>query len=549
MASSEQPGYPQTSYPQSSSVFYENEVKKDSEIKLRDAEVQHLLQQNREAKQLQQQQQQQELQKQLQQEQYEIKMEHAAQSSDSVVPVSSTTAADTSLSQSSSITGLPSDSNRLSQSEKAHMCMTCFKGFRNKPQLTQHELVHNNIRKHVCSYCEKAFKQICHLNQHIRVHTGERPYKCDVEGCGRSFAQLSNLNHHKKNHEEHVKRDVSRQFRCEVCERSYATKHSLNTHIQKLHTSVKLLEGTLASPLQSLALTQPRKRKKNLGETDSAQHDTLMLECDSDEDGLPTQVKVKPSYGTKTGLTVRIGTPPGNGDRDRDKQNPRTTLPLPFSSNQSHSSPVSVHYQQSPGQGDFITTFSDTVSQGQSYRDMLQSRQPLNLFTQTDPEQNHPNISLHDNPHFLHSSATNTVCGDGQEDEQKILMEQLSKSEAIIAEQRELMQAALSHRDALLSRSKLNYVQRDEPSSSTTSHVSQMQSISPASVSLSEQGSLYRRQQGQISQSDVPSHITHHYPKNDTIEQSRSRTQQIFNPAFTEQNKSISQTSYNQAQY
>lgn len=62
---------------------------------------------------------------------------------------------------------------RLTQSDKTHTCLICYKAFRNKPQLTQHELVHNNVRKHTCSYCEKSFKQLSHLNQHIRVHTGK----------------------------------------------------------------------------------------------------------------------------------------------------------------------------------------------------------------------------------------------------------------------------------------------------------------------------------------------------------------------------------------
>ena len=69
-------------------------------------------------------------------------------------------------------------SNRPMSSDKAHVCLTCFKGFKNKPQLTQHELVHNGIRKHTCSYCEKSFKQLCHLNQHIRTHTGKYYRKC-----------------------------------------------------------------------------------------------------------------------------------------------------------------------------------------------------------------------------------------------------------------------------------------------------------------------------------------------------------------------------------
>lgn len=67
---------------------------------------------------------------------------------------------------------------RLSQSDRTHTCLICYKAFRNKPQLSQHELVHNNVRKHTCSYCEKSFKQLSHLNQHIRVHTGESKLCC-----------------------------------------------------------------------------------------------------------------------------------------------------------------------------------------------------------------------------------------------------------------------------------------------------------------------------------------------------------------------------------
>ncbi|XP_045162556.2 zinc finger protein squeeze-like isoform X2 [Mercenaria mercenaria] len=354
MASSEQPNYPESSYPQSrssSSVFYENEVKKDSEIMLRDAEVQQLLQQNRDAQHSQQQQHhQQQLQQHQQQQlllQQPVKSEPMPYGEEKMTPVSSTSESSPNRTGSTS-SSTNDDRNRLSQSDRAHMCMTCFKGFRNKPQLTQHELVHNNVRKHVCSYCEKSFKQICHLNQHIRVHTGERPYKCDVEGCGRSFAQLSNLNHHKKNHEETVRRDVSRQFRCDVCERSYATKNSLNTHIQKLHSNLKRDDPSFR---QSSVSTPSRKRKQKQEDNSSEQVDnepcTFLMECDSEDDGLPTQVKVKSRFGPKPNLTVRIGTPPGSGEKDKNRQTPRTTLPLPFTSNQSQSSPMSLCYQQS----------------------------------------------------------------------------------------------------------------------------------------------------------------------------------------------------------
>lgn len=165
MASDSQPSFllnSSYSHPlPSSSVFYETEVKKDSEIQMRDPEVQHLLNVamiKREAgySQLPSQ-----------------TPESLLLSLDRLAPVSSTTyTTDTSLNQSGSSIVAADDGNRLSQSDRAHLCLTCFKGFRNKPQLTQHLLVHTNVRKHVCPHCQKSFKQICHLNQHMRVHTG-----------------------------------------------------------------------------------------------------------------------------------------------------------------------------------------------------------------------------------------------------------------------------------------------------------------------------------------------------------------------------------------
>ena len=139
---------------QTTNIFYENTVNKDSEIKLSMEDRQNLMSDNR---------------------------NNATTSSVDLVieeVVSSQEPINTELNLSSVS---PSDDDDLSQrpmsSDKTHVCMTCFKSFKNKPQLTQHELVHNNMRKHVCSYCEKSFKQLCHLNQHIRTHTGKYYHK------------------------------------------------------------------------------------------------------------------------------------------------------------------------------------------------------------------------------------------------------------------------------------------------------------------------------------------------------------------------------------
>ncbi|WAR14311.1 hypothetical protein MAR_004416 [Mya arenaria] len=123
----------------------------------------------------------------------------------------------------------------------------------------------------------------------------ERPYKCDVEGCDRSFAQLSNLNHHKKNHEEHVKRDISRHFRCE------------------LHTNLKAPEGSVTSPIVTPSSAKRKRCNRKDEPRDTGQLadvSSFLMDCediDNEEedidDDLPTQVKVKPRFSAKTSLT------------------------------------------------------------------------------------------------------------------------------------------------------------------------------------------------------------------------------------------------------
>lgn len=57
--------------------------------------------------------------------------------------------------------------------DRRHVCPHCYKGFRSRQQLNQHNLVHSGVRKYHCLYCERAFKQLSHLQQHHRIHTGK----------------------------------------------------------------------------------------------------------------------------------------------------------------------------------------------------------------------------------------------------------------------------------------------------------------------------------------------------------------------------------------
>ncbi|CAG2117589.1 unnamed protein product, partial [Medioppia subpectinata] len=104
---------------------------------------------------------------------------------------------------------------------------------KNKKYLKNHQMKHSNIQ-FKCDFngCNKSFTTNANLLFHKScVHLSEKPFKCNEINCGKSFGLKSNLIQHKRN---------SNSFKCneENCNKSFPYKRSLMAH-KSLHLGLK----------------------------------------------------------------------------------------------------------------------------------------------------------------------------------------------------------------------------------------------------------------------------------------------------------------------
>jgi uncharacterized Zn-finger protein len=128
----------------------------------------------------------------------------------------------------------------LLNSNKIYNCSCCGKMYSVKEKLQLHLIMKHSLLTFKCprKNCVKTFLQEQYLKKHLLVdHTLkiQKSYKCkETQKCinkGISFESQRKLNQHLKIHGE-------KKFKCSQCEKAFAIKYYLKSHMRK-HSGVK----------------------------------------------------------------------------------------------------------------------------------------------------------------------------------------------------------------------------------------------------------------------------------------------------------------------
>lgn len=147
--------------------------------------------------------------------------------------------------------------------ESSYVCPECGKTFKNRGSLGPHMALHTGVKSIHCDECDQSFfttsallghkmrthdenqEVICPecgkrcsnkytLKRHMIRHTGERPYKCEFEGCGKSFFDSQVLKNHERIHLD------LKEFQCSLCPKAFRQSYALVIHMKR-HNGVRSL--------------------------------------------------------------------------------------------------------------------------------------------------------------------------------------------------------------------------------------------------------------------------------------------------------------------
>ena len=119
--------------------------------------------------------------------------------------------------------------SRTHSGERTFECGICDEKFRQKGNLTQHLLTHQEGR-FKCDQCDYKSTHKVHLVSHLMTHSGVKPHKCDK--CEFSATRKYSLVIHQRSH------TGERPFSCTHCSYKAISGSDLTVHMRK-HTGAK----------------------------------------------------------------------------------------------------------------------------------------------------------------------------------------------------------------------------------------------------------------------------------------------------------------------
>lgn len=119
---------------------------------------------------------------------------------------------------------------------KSFVCDVCGRMFSNNTGLKWHMITHTGAKNYSCDDCGSAFSRLTILKNHkFRAHgkAPKQPLTCEV--CGMQFLQESRLRNHMAKH-------MKESHSCPHCDKVFAHKNNLTTHIKGIHEQNKNYE-------------------------------------------------------------------------------------------------------------------------------------------------------------------------------------------------------------------------------------------------------------------------------------------------------------------